>query len=99
LKEPVLPQIPAKEKTMSADKFENLMDKSYKYLARMPSAFCTLDYAIFILNFLIYHAADLSDVKFCIDYIDSFMMFAGLILFFSAKHSITYYSSCFFKFI
>ena len=72
--------------TYTTERIEKLMRKSTKYLARVPTAFCTMEYGIFLANFIIYTFADLKDFSFCIEYIDSFMMFAGLILFFSAKH-------------
>jgi hypothetical protein len=74
------------QSTLTSEKIEKLMTNSYKYFARIPSAFCTIDYGIFFLNFLIYSFADLKDINFCVDHIDSFLIFAGLILFFSAKH-------------
>lgn len=69
------------------------MEEYYRMVMKLPCAFCTIDYALFVLNFMLYAVTDLKDISFCREHIDSFMMFAGFILFFAIKDRISYYSN------
>jgi len=69
------------------------MEYYYKFMMKLPSAFSTIEYALYIINFIVYHVSDTTAINCFRDHIDSFMMMAGVVLFFTARDHFSYYTS------